>query len=72
MIQIVFGLLRFLKEKVILLLPWLVLEKEKQVLETALKGWSNSAKEEYSLAYENHLLELKQLEKALSCLKSNN
>lgn len=47
----------------------LVLEKEKQVLETALKGWSNSAKEEYSVAYENHLLELKQLEKAISSLK---
>lgn len=27
---------------------------------------------EYSVAYENHLLKLKQLEKALSCLKSNN
>lgn len=47
----------------------LVLEKEKQVLETALKSWSNSAKEEYSVSYENHLLELKQLEKAISFLK---
>lgn len=47
----------------------LVLEKEKQVLETALKSWSASAKEEYSFSYENHLSELKQLEKAISYLK---
>lgn len=48
----------------------LVLEKEKQVLETALKSWSESAKNEYSIAYENHILELKQLEKAILCLKA--
>jgi len=47
-----------------------ILEKEKLVLETALKTWSEWAKQEFPLSYQGHLTELKDLDKALKFLKS--
>lgn len=48
----------------------LTLEKEKAVLETALKSWSDYSKKEYSVAYNGHLNELNDLEKAIKMLKN--